>query len=239
MRRRGVRGLVDFGRRKGRSLGREFLLLGAIWSTLLLVGCEPHPCPRVAAPRPQPCPSTMPPPPAASRSWIVASESTVPSKDWRIRSHAGTTACLADVGCPFQPAAIPVCPPTTETDNWQSAPDGSTVILRGRLQAIPGPETQEKCGEANPCCNTVFGRLILRVGSLAVALFDAPGRVDFVCDGDITMLCCGFDSVGSEVLVRGTIERGPTEPRRGSDGNTVLTTVVPSALCRVESDQER
>jgi hypothetical protein len=213
MRRSRVHGLADLARG---STGRMLLLLGAIWSTLSLVRCEPHPCPRVAAPH----------------------ESTVPSRLWRLDLQKGTT-CLADVGCPFEPAAIPSCPPTAETDDWQNAPDGSTVILRGRLQAAPGGQTQAKCGEDDPCCNTQFGGLFLRVGSAPVALLDEPDRVDFACDGDITMLCCGFDSVGSEVLVRGTIGRMKTVPRRGSDGNTVLVTLLPTALCRVDLDHER
>ena len=235
MRRSRVHGLADLARG---STGRMLLLLGAIWSTLSLVRCEPHPCPRVAAPRPQPCPSTPPPSRVEPGSWIAPNESTVPSRLWRLDLQKGTT-CLADVGCPFEPAAIPSCPPTAETDDWQNAPDGSTVILRGRLQAAPGGQTQAKCGEDDPCCNTQFGGLFLRVGSAPVALLDEPDRVDFACDGDITMLCCGFDSVGSEVLVRGTIGRMKTVPRRGSDGNTVLVTLLPTALCRVELDHER
>lgn len=236
MRRSRMHGLADLARG---SAGRMLLLLGAIWSTLSLVRCEPHPCPRVEAPRPQPCPSTPPPSSVEPGSWIAPNESTVPHKFWRTRFHAGTTTCIADVGCPFQPAAVPPCPPTAETEDWRNAPDGSTVILRGRLQAAPGGQTQAKCGEDDPCCNTQFGGLFLRVGTAPVALLDEPDRVDFACDGDITMLCCGFDSVGSEVLVRGTIGRMKTVPRGGSDGNTVLVTLLPTALCRVELDHER
>jgi hypothetical protein len=112
------------------------------------------------------------------------------------------------------------------------------VVLRGSLQAVPGGQTQAKCGKNDPCCNTQFGALTLYVGSAPV-LLQAPDPVDFACDGDITMLCCGFDSVGSEILVRGTIGRTKTVPRRGSDGNTVLVTLLPTALCRVELDHER
>jgi len=186
--------------------------LGALFRTsAAATACLAAGCSSARAPLPGPCTGPSPAPSAtaektSSGGWVSGRDTAEPAKDWRFRWDWESSRCLLDHGCPFAPTAIPDCPDVDLTTDWEHKV-GETVSLRGRLEAAPGFTTQKACNVGDVCCNTTYGGMMIRVGQFGIMLKDQDNPQAFACEGDSSMICCGFDSIGSEVVMQGQLAR--------------------------------
>lgn len=170
------------------------------------------------APCPQPSTSVTQPRVEREQQWARAEDSTEPEREWHYQwysDHGG--ACLVDLGCPFEGARIPDCVGQHPLVTPGQDVVGQIIAVRGRLEiGWGGRVTQMKCPRYSPCCNTQEAGIGLRVGNQKINL-EAPERPRaFRCDGDTMQGCCGFDSIGSEVIVEGRLKSIIGVPRQRS-----------------------
>ena len=58
-----------------------------------------------------------------------------------------------------------------------------------------------------------------------------------MCEADITMACCGFDSIGSKIMVEGVLTSAPSlawpKPPDGARAQMLGSTLDNPRLCRI------
>jgi len=134
-----------------------------------------------------------------------------------------TQRCLHERGCsPPQPQPRQCEAATTAIPVEQvlTAPDrllGRQVALRGALQVGGTLKTLMNCGREMPCCNE--SSAALAIGALGekfvgrmVILENEQAPRQFSCAGDDSMVCCGLDARGQEVIASGRLTRGGAPP---------------------------
>jgi len=134
-----------------------------------------------------------------------------------------TKGCLRERGCsPPQPQPRQCEAATTAIPVEQvlKAPDpllGRQVALRGALQVGGTLMTLMMCGREMPCCNQSSAELAIRaLGEKSldrmVVLENEQAPRQFSCTGDDSMVCCGLDARGQEVIASGLLTRGGAPP---------------------------
>jgi len=113
--------------------------------------------------------------------------------------------CVIDVGCPYEPMALPPCPTglrARDVATLMRTADrevGARVLVRGRLEES-STQTLRECGDA--CCNTAGGAMRL---DEVVTLHDDRYPKAFRCAGDDSWVCCPVEA-NIDVAVMGTLK---------------------------------
>jgi hypothetical protein len=123
-------------------------------------------------------------------------------------------ACLSRLGCPFEPAEIPVC---ASELSWLSlgealaAPAGTRVTVSGALM-LATEITRMACEKS--CCNSAEALVYLHSAGVALGLRDDRHPNAFRCFGDDSEVCCGLAPLadkprgtsGSAIIASGALQ---------------------------------
>jgi hypothetical protein len=145
---------------------------------------------------------------------LLREDHSVSARDSTLRDFAlPNPHCLKDVGCPFQPVALPACEPGLAAVilsdlSILKTSVGRRMALRGFLRANPRV-TLADCGKE--CCNFGGGHIALtdattrgHVEERGVRLMDDAAPRAFDCVGDESASCCGFP-LEQEVVAEGRL----------------------------------
>jgi hypothetical protein len=138
---------------------------------------------------------------AKEREWVDATQAPDVKLDWQ------PSRCLVETGCLSQPLALPNCSSVPVDGGPTDARVGQRVVLEGYLQIEEWAQTAAQCPDDEPCCNGHTARLVLTTQGGPVWLMDARRPRAFSCQGDRSLACCAFDSLGSRVKARGVLAR--------------------------------
>ncbi|MFH0902740.1 MAG: hypothetical protein V2A73_19080 [Pseudomonadota bacterium] len=126
-----------------------------------------------------------------------------------LRRRGGCPVPAAAGSCLAQTEVLPFTAVLAEADKWL----GQMISVRGPLRQTTSFCTTEVCAKGE-CCNTCEAALALSDGDVSSPL-GAPGAILLVndgdsvrysCRGDDSLVCCGIDARGQEVIAVGILE---------------------------------